>query len=147
MSIEKEKLIDLDDEKKVDFETKQDEEMEDSDDGSKKGGRKSSGYELKIAVSQRQYTKNKKNSSLYSAWSFIPVNLYHQLLNPVFQFYLIIMILELIPQVSITNGVPNTMIPYSIVILIQMIADYFIYFKVNNLDWIQNNMRVSDFQN
>ena len=133
-------------EKKVGFETNQKNEdnksNESKDSKEKKGGRSSNGYELKIAVSQKQYPANKKNSSHYSFWSFIPVNLYHQILNPVFQFYLLIMILEVIPWVSVTNGIPNTFLPYSVVIVVQMIVDYFISFKVNNLDWVQKSLKV-----
>jgi phospholipid-transporting ATPase len=129
-------------EKQVGFDSGNEEEENAQDDQSNIGIQNKNQYQLKIAVSQKHYPSNKKNSSLYTGWTFIPINLYHQLLNPVFQFYLIIMIFEVIPPVSMTNGIPNTILPYSIVILIQMIADYFIYFKVNELDGIQNNMEV-----
>ena len=142
MESEKEILQESKEEKKVNFDTKQEEEEVKEENNSEKGGKSSTGYGIKIAVSQKQYSANKKNSSLYSGLTFIPLNLFHQLQNPVFQFYLVIMILEVIPQVSITKGLPNTLLPYSIVILIQMIVDCFIYFKVNNLDWIQNSMKV-----
>ena len=137
---------DADADKKVEFETNQrdDEASQDADSpDKKKGGRSAGGYQLKIAVSQRHYPANKKNSSHYSGWFFIPVNLFHQLQNPVFMFYLVIIVLELVPQVSMTGGMPNTILPYSIVILIQMIADFVICFKVNHLDWIQNSMKVA----
>lgn len=129
--------------KKVEFVTNQNEEEASKDEGNpEKPGRSRQGYQLKIAVSQRHYPANKKNSSHYTGWFFIPVNLFHQLQNPVFIFYLFIMVLEMIPQVSMTGGLPNTILPYSIVILIQMIVDFVICFKVNNLDWVQNSMKV-----
>ena len=102
----------------------------------------SSGYEVKVAVPSKRYGTNKKNSSQYTGLSFIPLNLYQQLKNPVFQFYLLIMVLEVVPGVSVTNQLPRTLYPYLIVMVIQMIVDYLVTFKVNNLDNIQNNMKV-----
>lgn len=138
-----------DDKKKVGFQSNEgsgdgDEDDEGDDDSS------SSGYTIKIAVPNRRYGNNRKNSSMYTGLSFIPMNLWQQFLNPVFQFYLFIMVLEVIPPVSITEGLPRTMYPYGVVVFVQMLIDYFVTFKVNNLDNIQNNQTVGlnpDFQN
>ena len=112
-----------------------------SEDGEKSEG-KDSGYLLKVAVPRKKYGKNRKNTSQYTGLAFIPLNLFQQLKNPVFQFYLFIMILELIPGISVTNGLPLTLYPYVIIMLIQMMVDYFITFRVNKLDNIQNHKKV-----
>ena len=104
-----------------------------------------SGYEVKVAVPSKNYGLNKKNSSQYTGLIFIPLNLFQQLKNPVFQFYLLIMILEVVPGVSVTDQLPRTLYPYLIIMVVQMIIDYFITFKVNNLDNIQNNLKVKLF--
>ena len=147
---EKELIIDKEeDKKKVGFNTDSSEGSSDDEGGKDdaKGGGKSSssGYEIKVAVPKKKYGANKKNSSQYTGLSFIPLNLYQQLKNPVFQFYLFIMILEVIPGVSITDQLPRTLYPYGLIMLIQMFIDYFITFKVNILDNIQNNTKVNPF--
>ena len=107
------------------------------------GDSSSSGYEVKVAVPKKSYGTNKKNSSQYTGLSFIPLNLWQQLKNPVFQFYLLIMILEVVPGVSVTDQLPRTLYPYMVVMVIQMIVDYLVTFKVNNLDNIQNDKKVT----
>ena len=102
----------------------------------------SSGYNIKVAVPNQSYGTNKKNSSQYTGLIFIPLNLWQQLKNPVFQFYLLIMILEVVPGVSVTEQLPRTMYPYMIVMIIQMAVDYLVMFKVNILDDIINNKKV-----
>ena len=101
-------------------------------------------YEIKVAVPSKLYGTNKKNTSQYTGLTFIPLNIYTQLQNPVFIFYLFIMALEMVPAVSVSDDLPVTLFPYTIVIFIQMILDYAISFKVNNLDNIQNKMTVSE---
>lgn len=128
--------------RKVEFKTQEEEAPVEPPPKQASTSPQTTGYNFKVAVSQKLYPANKKNSSHYTGLSFIPVNLYHQLQNPVFQFYLFIMILELLPWVSLTGGVPNTLLPYSIVVLVQMLVDFLICFKVNDLDWIQNNLKV-----
>lgn len=130
--------------KKVGFQSNASGENKTTDDNKGDSGSdsSSSGYEIKVAVPKKSYGTNKKNSSQYSGLSFIPLNLWQQLKNPVFQFYLLIMILELVPGVSVTDQLPRTLYPYMVVMVIQMIVDYLITFKVNNLDNIQNNKKV-----
>lgn len=129
-----------DDKKKVGFQSdKASGDGEDDDEGDDDN---ISGYTIKIAVPNRSYGNNRKNSSMYTGLSFVPMNLWQQFLNPVFQFYLFIMILEVIPPVSITEGLPRTMYPYAVVMIIQMFIDYLVTFKVNNLDNIQNSKDV-----
>ena len=130
--------------KKVEFKSNDEADKKSLDDQkSEDKDSKSSGYSVKVAVPKKSYGSNKKNSSQYSGLSFIPLNLFQQFKNPVFQFYLLIIILEVIPGVSVSDEMPTTLYPYLIVILIQMIADYFITFKVNIMDDIQNDLKVA----
>lgn len=115
---------------------------DDEDGEDDKSNKKNSGYEIKIAVPKREYGKNFKNSSVYEKSTFIFVNMYHQIKNPVFIFYIFIIILESIPQTS-PYPFPYTTLPYFVVIMTQMILDYRITFGVNKLDNIQNNKKVN----
>ena len=130
-------------EKKVDFDDNNEGDNK-TDDDNKKGDSSSSmsGYTIKVAVPNKSYGTNKKNSSQYTGLSFIPLNLWQQLKNPVFQFYILIMILELVPGVTVTNGLPRTLYPYLVVMVVQMTVDYLITFKVNNLDNVINLKKV-----
>ena len=138
MSTDSEKL-----EKKVGFQSNNEEEKQTIDEKHKPAqNRNILGYNVKVAVPSKIYGNNKKNSSQYTGLLFIPLNLYQQLKNPVFQFYLLIMILEIIPGISITDQLPRTLYPYLIIMIIQMIVDYLVTFKVNKIDNIQNKIKV-----
>jgi hypothetical protein len=132
-----------DDEKKVGFdETEGADKKTDDEANGDNSGSDASGYVVKVAVPNKSFGSNCKNSSQYTGLSFIPLNLWQQLKNPVFQFYLLIMILELVPGVSVTNMLPRTLYPYLVVMIVQMTVDYLVTFKVNNLDNIINDKKV-----
>jgi hypothetical protein len=133
-------------EKKVGFESQGSTDKKTNDENNdEKSSSKSSGYSVKVAVPKKSYGTNKKNSSQYTGFLFIPLNLWQQLKNPVFQFYLLIMVLEVIPGVSVTDQLPRTLYPYMVIMIIQMIIDYLVTFKVNNLDNIINYKKVKLF--
>jgi hypothetical protein len=67
--------------------------------------------------------------------------MYDQIKNPVFIFYIFIILLESIPPIT-PYPFPYTVLPYSVVILVQMLLDFKITFGVNKLDNIQNNKKV-----
>jgi hypothetical protein len=136
-----------DSQKKVNFKSNEEAEKKTTDENESEGKEsESSGYSVKVAVPKKSYGSAKKNSSQYTGLSFIPLNLFQQLKNPVFQFYILIMILEVVPGVSVTDQLPRTLYPYLIVMIVQMTVDYLITFKVNNMDNIQNNMKVQTIQ-
>ena len=129
--------------KKVGFESNDSVDKKTTDENTKdSSSSKSSGYTVKVAVPNKSYGTNKKNSSQYTGLLFLPLNLWQQLKNPVFQFYLLIMILEVLPEVSVTDQLPRTLYPYALIMIIQMIIDYLVTFKVNNLDNIINYKKV-----
>ena len=130
--------------KKVGFKSNEEAEKPSPDDNkAEKKASGSSGYQVKVAVPNKSYGSGKKNSSQYTGLTFIPLNIFQQLKNPVFQFYLLIIILEVIPGVSVSDEMPTTLYPYLIIIFIQMIVDYLITFKVNGLDDIHNDQKVA----
>jgi phospholipid-transporting ATPase len=51
------------------------------------------------------------------------VNLFVQFMNPVNLYFLLIAVLQLIPSISLTGGLPTVAVPLAIVVIVNMIKD------------------------
>lgn len=87
-------------------------------------------------------TTNRICTSKYTWLSFLPLNLYEQLSRPINLFFLLISALQTVPDVSITGGLPLTMIPLSFVIAVTAVKDLLEDFKRQRSDLKENSAKV-----
>jgi Phospholipid-translocating ATPase N-terminal len=62
------------------------------------------------------FTDNVVTTSRYTWYNFVPVFLFNQFTRFANAYFLCVAILQTIPEISITNGVPTTFLPLSIVL-------------------------------
>ena len=85
------------------------------------------------------YILNYISTSKYNAITFLPKNLmeqFHKLANV---YFVIIAILQSIPDISNSGGVPNILLPLGLVLLISGIKDYLEDRKRKKSDNEENN--------
>lgn len=74
-------------------------------------------------------------TSKYSWWSFLPRNLFEQFSTKMANMYfLVIMFMQMIEVISITNGQPVMLLPLTIVVFLSMIKDGFEDYKRHKED-------------
>eukprot|EP01134_Creolimax_fragrantissima_P001479 CFRG1479T1 len=74
--------------------------------------------------SNYSYKKNYVSTAKYTAWTFIPVNLFEQFQRVANVYFLLLIILQLIPQVSALNPI-TTAFPLLLVLCVTAIKDGF----------------------
>ena len=78
-------------------------------------------------------------SSKYTWWSFLPRNLFEQFLTKMANMYfLVIMFMQIIPQISISNGQPAMALPLVCIVLMSMIKDGYEDYKRHKEDRTEN---------
>ena len=92
------------------------------------------------AVWKRKDIKNNSvRTSKYTWWSFLPRNLFEQFSTKMANLYfLVIMFMQMIDRISISNGQPAMLAPLSFVIIISMIKDGFEDYKRYKEDRSEN---------
>jgi len=65
-----------------------------------------------------RFPSNKVKTSQYTPWTFLPVNLYEQFSEPPNLYFLLVGLLQIIPAVSTTAGVPTMYLPLLFIILV-----------------------------
>jgi phospholipid-transporting ATPase len=70
-----------------------------------------------------QVLKNAISTSKYSLVTFLPKNLWEQFHKLANIYFLIIAVLQAIPQISVSNGVPTTLLPLFFVLAVSGIKD------------------------
>jgi phospholipid-transporting ATPase len=76
-----------------------------------------------IGIHEDGYASNSVSTSRYNILTFLPVNLFVQFMNPVNLYFLLIAVLQLIPSISLTGGLPTVAVPLAIVVIVNMIKD------------------------
>lgn len=69
-----------------------------------------------IPEASAQFCDNVVTTSRYTWYNFVPVFLFNQFTRFANAYFLCVAILQTIPEISITNGVPTTFLPLSIVL-------------------------------
>ena len=79
--------------------------------------------EVRVGHHYEGITGNVVSTSRYNVITFLPVNLLVQFMNPVNLYFLLIAVLQLIPAISLTGGLPTVAVPLAIVVIVNMIKD------------------------
>jgi len=92
-----------------------------------------------INLPDRELSNNKISTAKYNAFNFLPINLFIQFTKLANVYFLVIGILEFIPSISNTNGLPSIWGPLVLIVLISMTKDFFEDRKRHNQDNEENN--------
>jgi len=84
---------------------------------------------------------NQIKTSKYTAWNFVPLNLYHQFSKVANLYFLMIGVMQMIPEISISGGMPVIFMPLSLVIMVSAVKDVFEDLRRKKSDIELNNMR------
>eukprot|EP00347_Sterkiella_histriomuscorum_P005770 403355333 len=90
-----------------------------------------------------KYPNNRIKTSKYTWWNFLPKNLYLQFSKVNNAYFLIILVLQVIKAVSITQGKPSVLLPLVMVIMICVIKDIIEDIKRQSADK-QENIQLVD---
>lgn len=70
------------------------------------------------------FASNEIKTTRYSLASFIPLNLVEQIAKPINSYFVVIMLMQMMPGISITEGDPTIVLALIPVLLVSMIIDY-----------------------
>ncbi|CBZ55965.1 hypothetical protein NCLIV_063910 [Neospora caninum Liverpool] len=94
-----------------------------------------------VKVGETQEMKTATNAvvtSKYTAWNFVVKNLWEQFHKVSNMYFAVICCLQMIPQISTTNGVPTLALPLSIVLVVNAAKDAFEDWQRHRSDRIEN---------
>lgn len=83
---------------------------------------------------------NQIKTSKYTALNFVPLNLYHQFSKVANLYFLMIGVMQMIPEISISGGMPVIFMPLSLVVFVSAIKDVFEDLKRKKSDTELNNL-------
>jgi phospholipid-transporting ATPase len=78
-------------------------------------------------------------TSKYSALTFVPLNLFMQFNKAPNVYFLIITFMQMVKEISISNGQPAMALPLVVIVIVSMIKDAFEDFKRHKADDLENN--------
>ncbi len=67
------------------------------------------------------FMDNSVTTSKYTAWNFVPLFLFQQFSRLANAYFLIVCIIQTIPSISITSGIPTSIFPLSFVLFFDAI--------------------------
>lgn len=70
---------------------------------------------------QQEFPSNVVITSKYTAWNFLPKNLFEQFLEPANSYFLFVGLLQAIPAISTTAGIPTHYVPLSFILAVSAI--------------------------
>ncbi|KDO26634.1 hypothetical protein SPRG_08038 [Saprolegnia parasitica CBS 223.65] len=82
---------------------------------------------------------NRVETSLYTPYNFLVKNLFKQFSRFANLYFLFITILQIVPQVTLSSGIPTTIVPLLFVLIINAIKDLIEDVHRHNADRIQNS--------
>jgi phospholipid-transporting ATPase len=82
---------------------------------------------------------NAIRTTKYTVLTFLPKNLFEQFSKMANVYFLFIMVLQIIPPISITNGQPAILLPLLFVCAVSGIKDLFEDIKRHRADDMENN--------
>ena len=88
------------------------------------------------------FCNNYVQTAKYNFFTFLPLNLAVQLSKAANLYFLVLSFLQMIPQITITNGQPTNLLGLVPVILISMFKDLLEDLKRRREDTIENNQRI-----
>ena len=94
---------------------------------------------LQAVWKRKDIKSNIVRTSKYTWWSFLPRNLFEQFSTKMANLYfLVIMFMQMIDRISISNGQPAMLAPLAFVVIISMIKDGFEDYKRYKEDRSEN---------
>jgi len=94
-----------------------------------------------------QVPDNTISTSKYNMVTFLPMSLFDQFSRVANIYFLLIAILQLIPDISNTNDEPLQLIPLSFIVFVSMVKDAFEDYKRHKSDFEENNKDTLVFRN
>jgi magnesium-transporting ATPase (P-type) len=82
----------------------------------------------------RRFIRNKIRTTKYTWFTFVPKNLFEQFSKMANVYFLFIMVLQIIPPISITNGQPAILLPLMFVVAVSAVKDLFEDIKRHKAD-------------
>jgi len=98
-------------------------------------------HKVKFFKDERE-TNNAIVTSKYRPWLFLPQNIWEQFHNLANVYFLVVMLLQCVPQISITSGKPTIMLPLSFVLFVAAVKDYWEDHKRKVADRNENEKKV-----
>lgn len=96
---------------------------------------------IKFDTPNNFFPGNKISTGKYTPFTFVFLNLYEQFSKIANQYFLVLLLLQLIPAISITFGFPTISFPLSIFTILTMLKDGFEDLKRHKSDDTENNSK------
>lgn len=93
----------------------------------------------------RRFCSNEIHTAKYTWWSFLPKNLFFQFTKLANIYFLVMMIFQMIPQISISDGMPTILLPLGFVVLVSMVKDIIEDTKRHKSDNTENSSKILCF--
>ena len=103
--------------------------------------------EIKVGTSNEDFPTNQITTSRYNIFNFIPKDLLLQFSKPSNFYFLILGLLQLIPQISTSGGRPTMFLPLSIIIFISSIKEVIEDLRKHKFDKVENTKLTRVFRN
>jgi len=103
--------------------------------------------EIKFNETTQNFQHNKINTSKYTLKTFIPKNFIEQFSKMANIYFLIIGILQMIREISATDGVPTILFPLMVILIVSGIKDLFEDLKRKRSDNDENNRETVVLEN
>lgn len=98
---------------------------------------------LGVVASDVQYPSNAVKTSIYTAYNFVPKNLFKQFTRFSNVYFLFITVLQLLPDVTSSNGVPTMVLPLAFIIVVSSVRDMMEDIQRHKADRQQNQLPVN----
>lgn len=106
------------------------------------------GYrDLVVGQPQTFFRNNLISTTKYTIITFLPLNLIYQFSKIANIYFLFLTILQIIPEVSISRGIPTILAPLSFIVLLSMVKDAFEDYKRYKSDREENEKQTFVFRN
>jgi phospholipid-transporting ATPase len=97
------------------------------------------GYrDVQVGTPLSFFDNNTVSTTKYNMWTFIPMNLIHQFMKIANIYFLVLTILQLIPRVTISFGIPTYLAPLAFIVFLSMVKDAFEDYKRYKSDQEEN---------
>lgn len=100
-----------------------------------------------VGIPDEHVPNNKIFTSKYNVLTFLPMNLFEQFSKLANIYFLLIAILQVIPDISNTDGQPLQLIPLSFILAVSMVKDAFEDYKRHKADYEENNKDTLVYRN
>lgn len=88
------------------------------------------------------FPSNAVKTAIYTAYNFLPKNLFKQFTRFSNIYFLVITVLQLLPQVTSSNGVPTMVVPLMFIIVVSGVRDVMEDVQRHQADAEQNRAQV-----